>query len=89
MTSISPGWKIVGLPCNQSLAKEDLIIHYNVTDYIWGDAIGTNNEEGAPLILGFIYGWDRNNQLYMLSDTFDPGYGYWMYAYYSCILKRS
>jgi len=88
MTSISPGWKIVGLPYNQSLAKEDLIIHYNVTDYSWENATGTNNEIGEPLILGFIYEYNRTAQLYMLSDSYDPGDGYWMYAYEDCVIKR-
>jgi len=59
-----------------------------VTDYSWYEAISGNNEEGEPLILGFIYGWNRSAQMYELSDEFDPGYGYWMYAYYNCTLKK-
>ena len=88
ITALLQQWNIVGLPYNVSLLKEDLIIHYNVTDYSWADAISSNNEEGTPLILGFIYGWDRYNQRYQISDDFHPSYGYWMYAYYSCTLKR-
>jgi len=40
------------------------------------------------IILGFIYSWSRSTQTYILSDELDPGYGYWMYAYYDCTLKK-
>jgi hypothetical protein len=89
ITELKQSWNIMGLPYNESLNKEDLIIHYNITDYSWENATSSNNEKGEPLILGFIYGWYRSVQTYMLSDTFDPGYGYWMYAYYECTLKKS
>jgi parallel beta-helix repeat protein len=75
-------WNMIGIPYNESLVKEDLIIQNNSIDYTWQEAI----DEG--IILGFIYKWDKINQIYMLSNTFDPGYGYWMYAYYDCIFKR-
>jgi len=77
------------LPYNKSLYKYSIIIRYNGTDYSWYDATTGNNEEGGPLILGFIYGWDTDNQRYILSDVFTPKYGYWMYAYYNCSLKRN
>ena len=84
ITSLKPGWCMMGLPYNLSLAKEDLIIHYSGADYNWTEA--TTGPD--PIILGFIYDWSRNTQQYILSDTFDPGYGYWMYAYYNCTLKK-
>ena len=72
----------MGQPYNTSLAKGDLIICNNSIDYSWDQAVENNT------ILGFIYGWDRTMQMYELSDEFNPGYGYWMYAYYDCVLKR-
>jgi PKD repeat protein len=84
ITALKEKWNIMGLPYNTSLAKEDLIINYGGSDYTWEEATTGSD----PIILGFIYGWDRITQTYILSDEFDPGYGYWMYAYYNCTLKK-
>ena len=88
ITSLNMRWNMMGLPYNESIHKENLTVHYNVTDYSWLNATTNNNEEGEPLILGFIYGWNAGTQNYMLSDALNPGYGYWMYAYYNCTLFR-
>ncbi len=88
ITSLHKFWNVIGLPFTTSIVKEDLIIHYNVTDYSWYEATTDNNEEEEPLILGFIYEWNRGTQSYVLSDDIEPGFGYWMYAYYECTLKR-
>ncbi len=88
ITSLQQFWNVIGPPFNTSIAKEDLIINYNGTNYSWYEATTDNNEEGEPLILGFIYGWNRSTQSYVLSDDIDSGFGYWMYAYYECVLKR-
>jgi len=76
------------MPYDSSIPKEDLIIEYNGTDYSWYEATTNNNEEGEPLILAFIYKWNSSTQSYVLSDDIDPNFGYWMYAYYQCTLKR-
>jgi hypothetical protein len=89
ITLLKQRWNIMGLPDDDTVQKEDLVVHYNVTDYSWYEATTNNNEKGEPLILGFIYGWDVYTQNYILSDYLDPGYGYWMYAYYNCTLLRS
>ena len=88
ITSLQQQWCNIGLPYNITIAKEDLIIEYNGTDYSWYQATTDNNEEGEPLILGYIYGWNSNSQAYVLSDNLGPDKGYWMYAYYNCILKK-
>ena len=82
ITALQQRWNIIGLPYNTSVNKQNLTINYNGTDYTWQQAVNSN------IILGFIYGWDRNTQNYMISEDLDPGYGYWMYAYYDCILKK-
>jgi len=82
LATIQQKWNLIGLPYNQTLEKGDIIVHYDGIDYTWNQAVQSN------IILEFVYGWNRATQMYMLSDEFDPGYGYWMYSYYDCILKR-
>jgi len=82
ITNLTEKWNIMGIPFNESLAKQDLIVNYDGTDYTWQEAVDNT------IILGFIYNWNRNTQTYSLSDNFVPGYGYWMYAYYNCTLKK-
>ena len=88
ITTMEPLWNILGSPHNTSIWKNDLIVRYNLHDYSWYEATTNNNEEGHPLILGFIYGWNQYTQTYGLSNTLTPGHSYWMYAYYGCILKK-
>ena len=87
ITNILQTWNIIGLPNTESLPKEDLIVRYNDVDYNWTDATTNNNPTGGPIILEFIYNWSRNPpQHYELTDVFDPGYGYQMYAFHNCSL---
>jgi len=88
ITSLKQDWNLVGLPYNISLAKEDIIVEYNGTDYAWHNATTTDNDLGEPIILGFIYDWLRDYQSYSFSDYLNPGYGYWMYAHYNCKIKK-
>jgi hypothetical protein len=84
MSVLQPRWNMMGLPYNASVAKQNLIVRYNNIDYNWTQA----TTGGDPIILGFIYDWNRNDQMYTLSDTYGPGSGYWMYAYKNCLLKK-
>jgi hypothetical protein len=88
LSDLQIAWNIIGLPVNTSLAKQTLLVRYNNVDYTWAQATTNDNPTGGPIILGFIYGWNRIDQMYLLSDTFNPGNGYWMYAYQNCILKK-
>jgi len=77
-------WNLISLPFNETKAKTTIKVRNNSIEYTWAEAT-----TGAdPIILGFIYGWNRINQMYMLFDTFVPGNSYWMYAYKDCILKK-
>ena len=58
------------------------IIIYNGTDCSWQQAVDNG------IVLGFIYGWVDNTQGYELTDVLNPGKGFWIYAYYSCVLKK-
>jgi hypothetical protein len=84
LSALQSGWNIMGLPLNTSLEKQYLIVRYNNIDYTWQQA--TTGLD--PIILGFIYGWNCDDQRYTSSDTFDSSYGYWMYAYKDCLLKK-
>jgi len=78
IVSTVQGWNFISTPYNQSFDKTTLLIKQNNVIYTWQDAV--NNE----IIIGFLYGWDKNNQYYVLSNTFEPGLGYWFYSYTDC-----
>jgi hypothetical protein len=83
ITDLQAKWNIMGLPYETSLDKTLLKIEYPPgTTLTWEQALSGN------IILGFIYGWDTSTQMYMLKNTFEPGQGYWMYAYQNCVLKK-
>ena len=82
ITDLLEEWNLIGLPYDISIDKENLTVHYNGTDYTWQQAVDNGT------VLGFIYGWNVVGQSYVLTDVLHPGEGYWMYAYYDCILKK-
>jgi len=74
-------WNLVGIPYGTSLEKIDIKVYFDGVFYTWDAAV----DKG--IILDHVFGWDRTNQsYYVLTDTFRPGYGYWMYAYHGCEL---
>jgi hypothetical protein len=83
ITNLQTKWNIMGLPYGTPLDQTDLKIEYPLgTTLSWADAVAGN------VILGFIYGWNSTAQMYALKTTFEPGQGYWMYAYNNCLLKK-
>jgi hypothetical protein len=88
ITLLALQWNVIGIPFNDPVEQDNLLIWYNGTAYNWSQATTTSNPTGSPLILGFLYNWTRPSQAYTLSPTLQPGYAYWMYAYKSCILKK-
>jgi hypothetical protein len=82
ITDLQDKWNIMGIPYESSLVQTNLKVNWSGTNYSWADAVSSN------IILGFIYGWDNMNQMYILQTTFLPGQGYWMYAYSDCKLYR-
>jgi len=83
ITYLDASWNLVGLPNDIDLAKTALSIQYLGRYYTWDQAVSDG------YIIDFVYGWDRINQNYILSDIFDLGYGYWVYSYVDCALKIS
>jgi len=83
ITPVKTGWNIVGLPDDSSVSKTNLIVNYGGTDYSWSTAVSNG------YVSDFIFGWQRTTpQMYIFASSLDPGYGYWMYAYFNCILKK-
>jgi len=82
VTALKTGWNLMGVPDDSSVNKINLIVNYGGTDYTWSDAV-TNG-----YINNIVFGWIRLSQSYNFATTLDPGYGYWMFAYYDCILKK-
>ena len=82
LTDLLFAWNLIGLPTEGALGKDNLTVYCDETNYTWQEAI-TN-----LIILDTIYGWDVSAQNYFISDTFDPGQGYWMYAYGACVLNK-
>ncbi len=83
ITNLKVEWNAMGSPDSNSYNKDDLIILYGGSSYTWTEA----TTGGDPIILGFIYNWSRSSQNYGFTDYLDPGYSYWMYAYYNCTLQ--
>ena len=82
ITYLNKNWSMVGLPYDSALNKEDIIVNYDGFDHTWSQAIADN------VLLQFIYDWDTVNQYYLFSDALEPTYGYWMFAYQECTLKK-
>jgi hypothetical protein len=82
ITGLLEEWNLVGLPYDTSVDKGNLTVNYNGTNYTWLQAVDNGT------ILGFIYGWNTTSQNYISTDILIPGYGYWMYAYHNCTLKK-
>jgi len=80
VVSLSEEWSIISVPCYQYIDKTEIIVMNNSIEYSWSEAIS----EG--IILGFLYDYNRTTQSYDLSDSLEPGYGYWVWAYYDCEL---
>jgi hypothetical protein len=78
ITDIEIGWNIVGVPYNENVSKTDMLVN----DIDWDTAVGNG------WISDFVFDWNRPGQYYDFSDTFVPGYAYWLYAYQPCTLKR-
>ena len=82
ITDPEENWNIIGIPYDQNVSKDDIIINNSSGVFNWSEAVN----EG--IINDFVFGWDRGSQNYAIIDMFIPGYSYWLYAYQPCILSR-
>ena len=81
ITYLDEGWNLVGVH-EEDLDKTYLCVQYDGEYRLWTYAVSHG------IILDFVYDWDRAGQTYALSNFFDSGYGYWVYAYQGCALKE-
>ena len=79
-------WNLVGFPHDAPLVKENLVVNYEGVNYSWDEATTNDNPTGSPIVLKFLYEWEKTSQRYAYADSFDVGSGYWMYAYKTCNL---
>jgi hypothetical protein len=79
--SLSKEWNFVSFPVNESVDKTDITVRYLGVNYSWQNAVT------AGIIMNSIYGWSTSLRNYFISDAFDPGLGYWVYAYEACNLS--
>ena len=80
------GWKLVSIPGVDIVAKENLLFLHNGTYYTWAQATTNDNEEGTPLIVNFIYGWDYGLQVYITVEEMSPYLGYWLFLYFDDVV---
>ena len=75
-------WNLITVPVNASIAKDQITVRNNSIDYNFTEAVNHR------IIVGTLFGWDRENQTYFIANDlgFEPGKGYWLWAYYSCSL---
>ena len=78
ITTLKIGWNLISSPIE--INKTGIYAEYNESIYTFDEAASQN------IILSTLFGWDRENQQYILAETLNPGEGYWMYAYVNCTL---
>ena len=84
ITTMESSWNAIGIPSNETVNKTDLIIWYNGSEYNWTEATSGSN----PIVLSFIYDFNRTIQSYIDVSVLNPSRSYWVYAYYNCTLFR-
>jgi nitroreductase len=80
ISNLSSQWNFISLPFNHSINKSDVIVNYANENYSWNTAVSNN------WVSDYVFGWNRAGQSYTFNDVFQPGYGYWIYAYEPCVL---
>lgn len=83
---IGDGWDLKSISGLETIAKANLLVEYNGTYYTWAQATSNDNEEGTPLILHFIYGWNYGLQNYETVEEMSPFKGYWFFLYFYPII---
>ncbi len=76
-------WNLFGLPFDQTVDKVDVVVRYDNVDHTWNEAVTDG------IVVNFVYGWNAAIQSYQFANTFNPGYGYWLFAYQPCRLKQT
>ena len=70
----------MGIPFDFPINKSNVVVVCGGVNYGWYEAVDLG------IINEYIFGWDPIAQSYWISNTFEPGHPYWLYAYQDCIL---
>ena len=87
ITNLLLSWNFVSLPFNHSVNLDNLIVKYNEYYLNWSQVITYENPTNNTIIDQYLFGWNRSTQSYIFANTFEPGYGYWVYVYSGCELR--
>ena len=80
ITNLISQWNFVSIPFNLTVDKTNISISFDNLTYSWNDAVSLG------IVNNFIFGWDRLGQYYTFADSFEGGFGYWVFSYVSCEL---
>jgi len=80
VTDLLMDWNLIGLPYDESVALNDLMVYYDGDYYTWQAAIS------AGIVIDDVFKYDES---YLTTDVLESGEGYWMFAYSDCTLLRS
>lgn len=83
ITDLLENWNLIGLPTDEPVSKQDLLISYTGNTYTWEEAVLNN------LVLDTIFEWDETSQSYLITDVLHPGKSCWLYSYCDCRLLRT
>ncbi len=89
IVDIEIGWNQIGIPFNESLSEDNLLINYRGNTYSWPEATTNNNPTSIPIILNSIYYFNVQNQSYDVSETLKPGTAYFIYGYKEVMINKS
>jgi len=89
ITEIKQNWNGLGIPSYQQLSLGNLNISYDGLYYNWSEATDPGNLIVDPVV----FFWNSSIQTYQylvdVSALINPGSGYWIYAYYDCMIYSS
>lgn len=77
------GWNLISIPLDYVVYINDSYILFDNITYSWIEACDNR------MVMIFLYSWDADNQMYALSDKFEPGMGYWIYSFEDCTMVVS
>jgi hypothetical protein len=83
ITTLYYDWNTFGIPADVTIDKTDLEVVYSGTTYNWTEATTGSD----PIILPFIFNYNRTVQGYDEAVQIMPGESYWIFSYYECVLK--
>jgi hypothetical protein len=82
ITDLLENWNLIGVPFDQSVSLEEIIVEYNGTEYTWAEATNLTNNIVDPNV----FGW--TGETYVIVSIIDTYDGYWLYSYKECTLKN-